>query len=82
MSHETNTVNRDRAERIIALLPEFNLRYYKLRGLLERATRIGTVNDAELGLAKSDLEGVIKVMTEYPGQSHDELEDRPETMAE
>lgn len=65
MSERNESVEQERRQRMLELLPDMEKRYRTLRSLLEQAADGNDVNESRLRLAQRDLFAVLAVMTEY-----------------
>lgn len=72
--NETDSVDQERNQRIIALLPIMEQRYSTLRQLLTLAGEGKNVPDCDLWLAQGDLRTVLQLMTECPIRLEDDTD--------
>ncbi|OAI20375.1 hypothetical protein A1507_22935 [Methylomonas koyamae] len=71
---DTNHVDQERNQRIIALLPIMEQRYSTLRQLLTLAGEGKNVPDYDLWLAQGDLRTVLQLMTDCPIRLEDDTD--------
>lgn len=72
--NETDSVDQERNQRIIALLPIMEQRYSTLRQLLTLAGEGKNVPDYDLWLAQGDLRTVLQLMTDCPIRLEDDTD--------
>ena len=63
---KTPSIDKDRDQRILELLPEMQRRYQRLQEMMAIAKAGGDIPDSEFWLAQNDLYSVLEVMTLDP----------------
>jgi hypothetical protein len=60
---ENSSVNEEQRQCIIALMPELDSRYRRLKALLEQAAEGRDIDEHALWLARGDVLSAVKAMT-------------------